>query len=157
MSLESLESVKPIGIACDHAGFELKLPIIEALRGSGYEVLDFGCDNVDSVDYPDYAEKLAGAIEAGNCGFGILLCGSGIGMSIAANRHVGVRAALCCDEAVAELARLHNDANVLVLGARLLNRERACVIVSKFLGTNFSGIERHSRRLAKLNHDGGGE
>lgn len=146
-------SLGVIAIACDHAGLVLKSTLLEVFRGRGYEVLDLGCDSCVSVDYPDFAAKLARVIENGECRYGVLLCGSGIGMSIAANRHVGVRAALCCDEATAALARSHNDANVLVLGARLLNLECACAIVDKFLTTDFSGAQRHSRRIAKLNRN----
>ncbi len=138
-----------LSIACDHAGFELKQSLLKQLQGAGYICEDLGCDNADSVDYADYAKKLVESIK-GTEQFGILICGSGVGMSIAANRDKNMRAALCEDADMAEMARLHNDANILVLGARRLESSSAFGIVDKFLTTEFSGDEHHVRRIDKI-------
>jgi ribose 5-phosphate isomerase B len=142
-------SAKPIAIASDHAGFDLKSILVEELAALGHEVLDLGTNSRDSVDYPDFAEALAGAIAAGRAERGLLVCGTGIGISIAANRHPAIRAALCHDETSARLAREHNDANVLALGARMIGVEVARDCVKAFLGTEFGG-GRHRERVAKL-------
>ncbi len=118
-------SAKPIALASDHAGYELKTTLAEELRSMGHEVLDLGTDGTGSVDYPDYGGALAEAITSGKADRGVAVCGTGIGISIAINRHSGVRAALCHDETSARLARAHNDANVLALGARLIGSEVA--------------------------------
>ena len=136
-------------LASDHAGYELKQDLARHLADLGYEPLDLGTDSADSVDYPDYAHRLAAAIGCGEAAQGILICGAGIGMSIAANRHAGVRAANCLDERMAALAREHNDANVLCLGSRLLDADQAKKILWTFLETPFGG-GRHGRRVEKI-------
>ena len=142
-------------IAADHAGYELKQDLRQHLTDLGYEAVDLGTDSPDSVDYPDFAHRLARAIEHGEGERGILVCGAGIGMSMAANRHAGVRAANCVDERMAALAREHNDANVLCLGSRLLDADQAKKIVWTFLETPFGG-GRHERRIGKIEHRGAG-
>ena len=136
-----------IAIACDHGGYELKKEILEYLNKNGYEYKDFGCDSTDSVDYPEYARKVCAAINSGECEKGILICGTGIGISIAANKVKGIRAALCTDCFMAEATRLHNDANVLALGGRVVGAGLAIKIVETFLTTEFSNDERHIRRI----------
>ncbi len=138
-----------IVIASDHAGFELKETLKQELEALGFAVRDLGTHDADSVDYPDYADALARAIAAGDAERGVLLCGTGIGASIAANRHPGVRAALCHDAQSARLCRRHNDANVLVLGGRVTAPETARECLRIFLDTPFEG-GRHARRVAKL-------
>jgi ribose 5-phosphate isomerase B len=142
-------------LAADHAGYELKQDLASHLADLGYEARDLGTDSADSVDYPDYAHRLAAAIERGEGDRGILVCGAGIGMSIAANRHAGVRAANCLDERMAALAREHNDANVLCLGSRLLDPDQAKKILWTFLETPFGG-GRHGRRVEKIEPSGSG-
>lgn len=140
----------PIAIASDHAGFNLKSKLIEELIAMGYEVLDLGTSDAEtSVDYPDFANALAEAIKSGRCEKGVLICGTGIGISIAANRHPGIRAAVCHDETSARLCREHNDANVLALGERLIGEVVAKDCLAAFLNTDFGG-DRHVRRVAKL-------
>ena len=141
-----------IAIASDHAGFDLKEALKAALASGGYEVHDLGPESAVSVDYPDYAHLVGTAIEQGEADRGVLVCGSGIGMSIAANRHPGVRAALCHDVTTARLSRRHNDANVLALGARLIGPDLAKDCLEAFLETDYEG-GRHDRRLAKLTPD----
>jgi ribose 5-phosphate isomerase B len=136
-------------LAADHAGYDLKQDLARHLPDLGYEALDLGTDSPESVDYPDFAHRLAEAIERGEAERGILCCGAGIGMSMAANRHRGVRAANCLDERMAALAREHNDANVLCLGSRLLDPDQAKKIVWTFLETPFGG-GRHGRRVEKI-------
>jgi len=143
-------SQETVAVGADHAGFELKSSLVSVLQDSGFRVLDLGTDGPDSVDYPDYADAVATAVAGGQARFGLLICGSGIGMSIGANRHAGIRAALCHDEETARLAREHNDANVLVLGARLMSTDLARRCVGVFFSTKFDGGERHARRVAKL-------
>jgi ribose 5-phosphate isomerase B len=138
-----------VAIAADHGGFDLKSILVPELRALGCEVLDLGTMTGDSVDYPDYADALARAIREGRAARGVLVCGTGIGISIAANRHREVRAALCHDGLTARLARQHNDANVLVLGGRLLGPELAKDCLKVFLTTDFEG-GRHARRVAKM-------
>ena len=140
----------PVAIASDHAGVALKGALIEELRALGHEVLDLGTDGPDSVDYPDFGHALAETVAAGRAGRGVILCGTGIGISIAANRHPGIRAAVCHDGTSARLAREHNDANVLALGARLIGDEVARECLRIFLATPFAGGGRHARRVAKL-------
>jgi ribose 5-phosphate isomerase B len=139
----------PIVIAADHGGFDLKALLVEELKTAGVAVLDLGTNSRDSVDYPDYAQQLARTLAEGRARLGVLVCGTGIGMSIAANRHRGVRAALCHDVTEARLARQHNDANVLVLGGRTTGSEVARDCLRTFLNTEFEG-GRHQRRVAKL-------
>jgi ribose 5-phosphate isomerase B len=142
-------SQETIAVGADHGGYEMKQELTLQLRDLGFAVLDFGTDSADSVDYPDFAELVVKAIEGGEANRGILVCGSGIGMSIAANRHKGIRAALCVDKVSAELARQHNDANILVLGERLTEISIAKQCVKKFFSTEFEG-GRHERRVKKL-------
>lgn len=139
----------PIAIASDHAGVELKAVLIDELKSAGAPVLDLGTHGPDSVDYPDFADALAQAILAGKAARGVLVCGTGIGISMAANRHKGIRAAHCRDTTDARLARLHNDANVLALGARTTGPEVAKDCLRTFLATPFEG-GRHQRRVDKL-------
>jgi len=138
-----------VAIAADHGGFDLKSLLVPELRALGYEVLDLGTMSRDAVDYPDMAEAVTAAIRDHRASRGVLLCGSGIGMSIAANRHREIRAALCHDGLTARLARQHNDANVLVLGGRLLGPELAKDCLTTFFTTEFDG-GRHARRVAKM-------
>ena len=138
-----------IAIGSDHAAIELREDIILLLKGMGHEVLDFGADRPESVDYPDFADALAAAMADGRASRGILVCGTGIGISIAANRHRHIRAARCCDATDARLARQHNDANVLVLGSRTSGSEPARDCVLAFLNTDFEG-GRHQRRIDKM-------
>lgn len=138
-----------IAIAADHAGYDLKSALIPELRALGYEVLDLGTGGHESVDYPDFAEALAQAIEGGRAKRGVLICGTGIGVATAANRHRSIRAAVCHDGTTARLARQHNDANVLALGGRVLGAEVAKDCLRIFLSTEFEG-GRHARRVAKL-------
>jgi ribose 5-phosphate isomerase B len=138
-----------IAIASDHGGVELKATLTGELTELGYEVLDLGTDGSDSVDYPDFAEALTDAIREGRVARGVLICGSGIGMSIAANRHREIRAALVHDNLSARLARQHNNANVLVMGGRFIGAEVAKDCLRAFLTTEFEG-GRHDRRVAKM-------
>jgi ribose 5-phosphate isomerase B len=140
---------RKIVIASDHAGVDLKKRIEELLIVMHWDVTDLGTHTAESVDYPDYANVLAAAVLGGQAERGVLICGSGVGMSIAANRHKGIRAALCHTTEYARLARLHNDANVLCLGARLLDEASAKAIVEVFLTTDFEG-GRHLRRVEKM-------
>jgi len=140
---------KKIAVSSDHAGFQLKAQIVEFLKKSGHEVLDLGPVNEDRVDYPDFGFKLAEAVRDGQAPLGIAVCGSGIGISIAVNRYKGLRCALVHDVTSAKLARSHNDANVLALGARLIGPEVALECVNAFLNTPFEG-GRHAGRVEKL-------
>lgn len=139
----------PIAIASDHAGFDLKTALVEDLKAAGLPVLDLGTHTRDSVDYPDFGDALARAILEGRASRGVLVCGTGIGISIAANRHKGIRAAHCRDTTDARFARLHNDANVIALGARTVGIEVARDCLHIFLNTAFEG-GRHQRRIDKL-------
>ena len=138
-----------IAIASDHAGFDLKSDLAEYMEDSGYQILDLGTNGPDSVDYPDFAHALADALEQGKTIKGVLVCGSGIGISIAANRHEGVRAALIHDALGARMCRQHNNANVIVFGGRMIGPETAKDCLGIFLNTEFEG-GRHARRLEKL-------
>lgn len=138
-------------IASDHAGFDLKTLLKEALEAKGYAVTDLGPADTTSVDYPDMADKLAGAMKDGVGERGVLICGTGIGIGIAANRHRHLRAALCHDTTTARLARGHNDANVICFGARVIGTEVALDSLDVFLTTPFEG-GRHQRRVDKLGH-----
>lgn len=144
---------KKIALASDHAGFALKASLIAHLQAAGHDVLDLGPATADRVDYPDYGYKLAEAIAAGQADLGIGICGSGIGISIALNRYSGIRAALCHDVTSARLSRQHNDANVLVLGERLIGPAVAPECVDAFLTTAFEG-GRHADRVEKLGAKG---
>ncbi|MCS7177509.1 MAG: ribose 5-phosphate isomerase B [Candidatus Kapabacteria bacterium] len=138
-----------IAIASDHAGFAYKERLRELLQQAGNEVQDYGAHSEESSDYPDFAVLAARAVARGEADYGILICGSGIGMSIVANKVPGVRAANCCTEEMARLSRLHNNANVLTFGARLMPFEQAWRIVQVFLETPFEG-GRHERRVGKI-------
>jgi ribose 5-phosphate isomerase B len=138
-----------IPIASDHAGFELKNKLVERLRALGYEAQDMGPDTPASTDYADYAHPVAARVERGDVKRGILLCGTGLGMSYAANRHAHVRAAVAWSPEIAELSRLHNDSNVLVLPARFVSEEDANAILEAWLNTPFEG-GRHERRVEKI-------
>lgn len=139
----------PIAIGADHAGVALKKLLAEALADQGHQVIDFGTFDEASVDYPDFAHRVCGAVTGGQARFGVLVCGSGIGMAIAANRHPGIRAAVLHDPTEARLTRAHNDANVAAFGARLIGPEVALDALRAFLATPYEG-GRHDRRLAKL-------
>ena len=141
--------VETIAIAADHAGYDLKVLLVPELKSLGFEVLDLGTDSRDPVDYPDFADALARAIETGEARRGVLVCGSGIGIAIAANRHRVVRAGVCHDATTARLTRQHNDANVLALGARIVDADVAKDCLRAFLSTEFEG-GRHQRRVAKM-------
>jgi ribose 5-phosphate isomerase B len=138
-----------VAIAADHGGFDLKSILIPELHGLGLELLDLGTTSRDAVDYPDVAEALAAAMRSGRARRGVLICGTGIGMAIAANRHREIRGALVHDGLTARLARQHNDANVLILGGRLLGPELARDCLKIFFTTAFDG-GRHERRVAKM-------
>jgi ribose 5-phosphate isomerase B len=138
-----------IGIGCDHAGLELKNEIIRLLSGLDIECIDYGTNSPESVDYPDFGEKVSEAVSSGKIDRGILICGTGIGMSIVANKFPRVRASLCNDLFTAQMSRRHNDANILVLGGRIVGKDLAKAIVRTWMETPFEG-ERHSMRLKKI-------
>ena len=138
-----------IAIGADHAGFELKEKVREWLNRSGFESKDFGTYSSESADYPDFAHPVALAVEKKDFDLGILICGSGNGVAITANKHQGIRAAICWNEELASLARQHNDANVLCLPARYISSDLAMKIVDKFLSSSFEG-GRHDRRVKKI-------
>jgi len=138
-----------IPIGSDHAGYELKRDLVEYLRELGYEPEDMGTEGTEAVDYPDIAGEVAGAVSRGERKRGVLICGTGIGMSIAANKFPGVRAALAMDEHLAEISRRHNDANILTLGGRVHQPEQARKILKIWLETGFDG-GRHARRVGKI-------
>ena len=138
-----------IAVCCDHGGLTLKQAVVKYLNEKGYEVVNFGTDTFDSCDYPDFALKAAEAVASGECERGVFVCTTGIGISIAANKVHGVRCALCGDCFSAQMAREHNDANVLALGARVLGPGLALKIVDTFLDAEFQG-GRHARRVAKI-------
>jgi ribose 5-phosphate isomerase B len=138
-----------IVIGSDHGGLEMKEVVKAAIASRGMSVEDYGTDNGDSVDYPDFAEKVATAVSRGDVALGILICGTGIGMSIVANKFPGVRAALATDEFMAQMAKEHNNANILVLGGRVLSDDLATRMVNVWLDTAYEG-GRHQRRLDKI-------
>ena len=142
-----------IAVGSDQAGYELKQVILEHLKERGLEYKDYGSYSPESVDYPVYGKKVAHAVAHGECEKGILICGTGIGISIAANKVKGIRAALCSDCFSAEATRLHNDANIVAFGARVVGPGLAIKIVDTFLDTAFSGVERHQRRVDMLEED----
>ena len=139
-----------IALGCDHGGYELMQEVKQYLEGRGLEYKDFGTYSSASVDYPVYAHAVSESIQKGECDCGILICGTGIGISISANKHKGIRAALCHDVYSAEVTREHNDANVLAMGGRVIGTELAFRILDAFLDTPFSGEERHVRRIAGI-------
>ncbi|RMG77085.1 MAG: ribose 5-phosphate isomerase B [Bacteroidetes bacterium] len=142
-------TVKKIAIGCDHAGFPYKDAIVRLLKKRGIEVIDFGTNSPDSVDYPDFAHPVANAVESHEADLGIVLCGSGNGVAMTANKHAGIRAALCWKVEIARLARQHNDANVLAIPARFVSKRMALNMVKAFLDTDFEG-GRHARRVQKM-------
>ena len=138
-----------IGIASDHAGFELKQFLINWLNENNFEVTDFGTNSTASCDYPDYAHPLVDAVEIGACMFGIAICGSGNGINMTVNKHQGIRSALCWETELAALARQHNNANILTIPARFIPQEKALELVKTFLTTDFEG-GRHQARINKI-------
>ena len=138
-----------IAVACDHGAYDLKQTVVAHLTKKGYEVVDFGCHSKDSCDYPDFAGPAAKAVAKGSCDRGVLLCTTGIGVSIAANKVKGIRCALCTDSLQAEMTRRHNDANMMALGAGITGGNLAKRMVEIFLHTEFEG-GRHARRVALL-------
>ena len=139
-----------IAIGCDHGALDLKNKVIAHLTAKGYEVVNFGTDTLDSCDYPDYAAPAAKAVASGECDKGIVLCTTGIGVSISANKIDGIRCALLSDVWSAKMTRLHNDTNMMALGAGIVGENLALEIVDTWVGTEFSGEERHQRRIDKL-------
>jgi ribose 5-phosphate isomerase B len=144
------ETLPVLALGADHAGLPLKTRLAEALAAAGHILLDFGTDGPESVDYPDFAQRVCRAVVGGEARFGVLICGTGIGMSIAANRFADIRCALIHDVTGARLTRAHNDANVIAFGARLIGEDVALDALRVFLTTPYEG-GRHDRRLAKLN------
>lgn len=142
-------NIKVIGLACDHAAYELKEYLKTVLDSKGIEYKDFGCFSSESVDYPDFAHPLAEAVENGECYPGIAMCGTGNGISMTLNKHQGIRAALCWNEEIARLARQHNNANILSMPARFISKEEAVKIMEAFLSSDFEG-GRHERRIKKI-------
>ena len=141
--------MKKVAVGSDHGGYGMKETVVSVLEELGVEVIDVGCFSTESVDYPDFADLVCQKVDAGECEGGILLCGTGIGMSMAANRHRTIRAALCHEHYTARMSREHNNANVLCMGARVLGTEIAREVVRAWVTTGFAG-GRHQRRLAKL-------
>jgi len=138
-----------IGIANDHAGYDLKLKLVEFLKEKGIDCTNFGANTSESVDYPEFGHKLAIAVEKGEVDLGISICGTGNGINITANKHQGIRSALCWNKEISRLARLHNDANILALPGRFISSEEAYEIVDTFLNTPFEG-GRHLQRINKM-------
>lgn len=145
----SFDLKKPIAIGADHAGYEYKTVIVDLLQNKGFEVKDFGTYSQDSVDYPDFAHPVASAVENGEAGWGVLVCGSGNGVAIAANKHQGIRAAICWQTDLARLARQHNNANIICIPARFVSTPEAEEMVNIFLTTAFEG-GRHEKRVEKI-------
>lgn len=140
---------KVIAFGCDHAGFHLKGALMEAAQAFDHYVIDLGTHSTDSVDYPDFANKVVNALKTGQASLGVIICGTGIGMSMAANRHPGIRAAVCHTELEARLAREHNNANILCVGGRILGTDQAKSCLAAFLSAHFEG-GRHSQRVTKI-------
>ena len=145
-----IETGKPVALCSDHAGYEMKKEIIAYLASKGIATEDFGTDSEASCDYPDYAHPCALAVESGKDYPGIAMCGSGNGIAMTLNKHQGIRAALCWNAEIAHLARQHNDANILAMGARVVGPGLALKIVDTFLNTEFSGEERHVNRIRQI-------
>lgn len=139
-----------IAIGSDHGGYDLRMTVIKHLEERGIEYKDFGCPDKSSCDYPVYGKKVANAVASGECEKGIVICTTGIGISITANKVPGIRCALCADTVSAKLTRLHNDANVLAMGAGVIGPNLALEITDTFLNTDFSGEERHARRVSQI-------
>jgi ribose 5-phosphate isomerase B len=140
---------KPIAIGSDHAGFDYKEDVISFLEGKGFPFTDFGTHSKDSVDYPDFAHPVASAVEKGEAGFGILICGSANGVAITANKHQGIRAAICWGEELAKLSRQHNNANIICIPARFVREGVVEKMVAIFMSTAFEG-GRHAERVSKI-------
>ena len=140
---------KPVAIGCDHAGYEYKAVIADFLHNKGIQVKDFGTYSADSVDYPDFAHPVASAVESGEAGWGVLICGSANGVAITANKHQGIRAAICWQTDLAKLAREHNNANVICIPARFVSTAAAEEMVDIFFNTQFEG-GRHQKRVEKI-------
>lgn len=138
-----------VAFGCDHAGYALKEAVVAHLKEMGHEVVDFGCYTPERVDYPAQGEKAARAVASGECQLGVLICGTGIGISLAANRVHGIRAAVCSESYSAELTRRHNDANMIAFGARVVGEGTACAILDAFFNAKFEG-GRHAQRVAML-------
>jgi ribose 5-phosphate isomerase B len=145
----SFDLSKPIAIGADHAGFEYKTVIIDLLKNKGFTVKDYGTHSMDSVDYPDFAHPVATAVEKGDSGVGVLICGSANGVAITANKHQGIRAAICWQTQIAALARQHNNANIICIPARFVSTPEAEEMVNVFLNTAFEG-GRHEKRVGKI-------
>ena len=141
--------MRTVGLASDHAGYDLKEYAKTWLEAKGYPYKDFGTYSTDSCDYPDFAHALANAVEAGECGLSIAVCGSGEGISMTLNKHQGIRAALCWDPEIAHMTRLHNDANILAMPGRYIDNDTAAAIMEEFFNTEFEG-GRHQRRIEKI-------
>ena len=139
-----------IAIGCDHGAFDLKNAVVKHLQSQGHEVCDFGCYSLDSCDYPDFAEAAAKAVASGECEKGIVLCTTGIGISIAANKVKGIRCALLSDSLSARMTREHNDTNMMAMGAGIVGKNLALEIVDTWVGTAFSGEAKHQRRIDKV-------
>lgn len=140
---------KPVAIGCDHAGYEYKTVIADFLHNKGLQVKDFGTYSADSVDYPDFAHPVASAVESGEAGWGVLICGSANGVAITANKHQGIRAAICWQTDLAKLAREHNNANIICIPARFVSTPAAEEMVNIFFNTQFEG-GRHQKRVEKI-------
>ena len=138
-----------VAFGCDHAGFVLKKAVVAHLQEMGHEVVDFGCHGLERVDYPTQGEKAARAVASGECELGVLICGTGIGIALAANRVHGIRAAVCSEAYSAEMTRRHNDANMIAFGARVVGEGTACAILDAFFNAKFEG-GRHAQRVAML-------
>ena len=145
----AFDSSLPVAIGSDHAGFEYKVELVKWLNQQGIQVMDMGVYENKSVDYPDYAHPVAEAVEKGEAAFGILLCGTGNGVCMTANKHPGIRAAMCWDPEIAGLVRQHNDANIICLPARFITLELAKTLLKSFMETGFEG-GRHARRVEKM-------
>lgn len=146
---QKLNLSKPIAIGADHAGFEFKSAIVDQLKMKGYQVKDYGTHSTDSVDYPDFAHPVANAVEKGDSGVGILICGSANGVAISANKHQGIRAAIAWEQEIARLARQHNNANIICIPARFVSTPIAEEMINIFLETEFEG-GRHEKRVNKI-------
>jgi ribose 5-phosphate isomerase B len=141
---------KPIAVGCDHAGFEYKVELLKHLNKLGYQVCDFGTYSADSVDYPDFAHPTAASVENGEAAFGVLICGSANGVCMTANKHKGIRAALCWQRDVAEITRKHNNANIICIPARFVSFFLCVEMIETFIKTAFEG-GRHQERIQKMN------
>lgn len=149
INMNIFDTTKPVAIGADHAGYEYKTVLADLLREKGFKVKDFGTNNPDSVDYPDFAHPVSSAIESGEAEWGVLVCGSANGVAITANKHQGIRAAICWQSDVARMARQHNNANIVCIPARFISTPQAEEIVNVFFATAFEG-GRHANRVGKI-------